>query len=651
MNLRLDHPRTRTLVRAALLALAALSMLASRAQAEVAPATTLDGPSAAILDVDGAALADDGSGGVLYRTQVGGQPHLFVSRYQDGHWLAPIQADAGQPFGASFPTIAAGSGGRLLVVWAEPYATVDQATHYELMSAVLDPGAEGFGPAVQVDSNDIGDGSAAYPSLSMAPDGQAYLVYRVVTNTLANANGSNVGPLRPGDELIDVRVASFNGLSWSSLGTVNNFPQLSMRRPTASNAPQIGITPTGSAVVVWQEPDSSGTARIWARRVFGTTLGLVLQVSPTSAGGRPIDADADAPALAVGPFGEARVAYRLRGGTGSPFGNSRMFLNDLPSTVDPRGSSFLGATSIDGGNTLGPPALSLDPAGSFRLAYTDDGNARLLSGSTTGNGAPTTLGAANGDPALSTVDPSGGGVSAWPARGGSGLPVVAVRQDYSAGYQTAQLSAPISGPLDGVSLGQSTLGDALIAFRQGPAGQSQVMATVTRAPPGGFTVDTPANWVKPSRLSISWDPAPEAVGAVRYRILVDGQPRSGVTYSTHTQLQAGGLGDGIRQLRVLAIDSAGQQTISGESALKVDGNPPQVQVRRLHGRQVRARIFDRQSGAVKRSASIAWGDGKRTNGALTASHRYARPGRYVIVVRSSDRVGNHRTAHLRVQVG
>jgi len=71
-------------------------------------------------------------------------------------------------------------------VWAEPFAVIAQATHYELMSAELDPGASQFGSAIQVDPKDIGDGSAAYPSLAMAPNGQAYVVYRVVTDNLLN---------------------------------------------------------------------------------------------------------------------------------------------------------------------------------------------------------------------------------------------------------------------------------------------------------------------------------------------------------------------------------------------------------------------------------------------------------------------------------
>ena len=76
---------------------------------------------------------------------------MFVSRFLEGVWQPPIQVDGSQPFAATFPAIAAGDGGRLLVVWAEPWAVIGGETRYQLMSSELDPGAQQFGPAQQVD--------------------------------------------------------------------------------------------------------------------------------------------------------------------------------------------------------------------------------------------------------------------------------------------------------------------------------------------------------------------------------------------------------------------------------------------------------------------------------------------------------------------
>ena len=76
-------------------------------------------------------------------------------------------------------------------------------------------------------------------------------------------------------------------MDWIS-APVNRDPGISMRAPTAANAPQIAISPTGNGVVVWQEPEINGVARIWARRMFGASLDYVLPVSATSFAGSPI---------------------------------------------------------------------------------------------------------------------------------------------------------------------------------------------------------------------------------------------------------------------------------------------------------------------------------------------------------------------------
>ncbi len=636
------------------LSFASALMAAAGARAQLAPASVIDGPSSAILDVDGAAMAPDGSGGILYRKLLQGQPHLFVARFAGGAWQSPVQVDSGQPFGAGFPAIAAGDDGRLLVVWAEPWAVVDQVTHYQLVSCELLPGAETFGPPIEVDPKDIGDGSAAYPSLAMAPNGIAYVAYRVVTNALDGA--STIVPLRPGDELIDVRVARYNGegLPWTPLGAVNSHPELTMRHPGAGNAPAIGVAQTGNAVVAWQEPDASGdgTARIWARRIFGSRLGNVLQVSPESVNGRSIDVEADAPAIAVGRFGEAKIAYRLAGGPGSPYGTPRILLNTLPAETDPSGSQLKGAAVVGGAATLGPPSVAIDERGGFRVAYTAGGGADAVTGSDfQATSPPLTLGSSGAALALTTINPAGGGVSAWPAQGANGLPVIDAREDFASGaWQLATLSAPLSGPVEDLVLGGSGQGDALIAFRQGPPEEPQVMAAVAKSPPGAFLATTPVGWVRGSAAAIAWNAPPEAFGSTTYAVLVDGRVRTRGLSGLSMRLNPRGLGDGVHQVQVLASDGLGQQTMTPEAELKVDANPPQVSIGRLAHHAVRVRVFDRASGALAGDTAIEFGDGSRARHRLIARHAYARPGRYAIVVRSRDRVGNVLDAHILVQV-
>jgi hypothetical protein len=644
------------------LAFASAWLGAARAGAQLAPASVIDGPSPTILDVDGAAMAPDGSGGILYRKLVDGQAHLFVARFLDGAWQPPVQVDAGQPFSASFPAIAAGDGGRVLVVWVEPWAVIDQKTQYELMSAEVDPGATQFGPAVQVDPKGIGDGTAAYPSLAMAPNGEAYVAYRVVTDNLLN--NQTIVPPRAGDELIDVRVARYNGqgLAWTELGRVNDHPQLTMRHPTPENAPAIGVSLNGNAVVTWQEPDASGAARILARRIFGNRIGdVVLDVSATSAEGQPVDAEADAPTIAVNAFGEAKIAYRLAGGAGSPYGSPRILLNTLPAETDPSGAKLQGVKVLAGGATLGPPSLAIGSKGELRAAYDAGGLAQQVSGSDyepfssplslAAVGSPQEPAGATTTRVPTSINPSGGGVSVWPAADGAGLPVIEAREDFPSGaWQSALLSAPISGPDGPPALGGSGNGDALIAFAQGPSEQQQVMAAVAKAPPGQFLLTTPVGWVRGSAATVSWEAPTEAFGSTTYSVLVDGRVRADGLRGLSLRLNSRALGDGVHQVQVLASDSLGQQTMTSDATLKVDANPPEVTLRRLGGRGVSVRVFDRASGALASATSISFGDGSRVNHRLSARHTYNASGTYTVTVRSRDRVGNTLDVHLKVSV-
>jgi hypothetical protein len=633
--------------------LASTALVAQPADAALTPAVTIDGPSSSILDVDGAAMAPDGSGGILYRKLVEGQPHLFVAKFVGGAWQAPIEVDAGQPFGASFPAIAAGEDGRLLVVWAEPWATIAQITHYRLMSATVEPGAQQFGPALAID--DLGDGTAAYPSLAMAPDGVAYVAYRVVTDSLTD--NPTILPFKTGDELIDVRVARYNGegLPWTLLGAINSHHELPMRHPSASNAPVIGVALNGNAVVTWQEPDSSGTARIWARRIFGTRLGNVLEVSPAQVGGKPVNAEADAPAIALSGYGEAKIAYRLEGGSGSPYGGAKILVNTLPAETAPSGAKLTGASVVGGAPTLGPPSVSIDDKTAFTLAYAGGPSASartttVLAGNEfNGLSAPSALGSATGAQAETTINPAGGGVTVWSTTSATGAPVVDARENYASGaWQLAQLAAPLSGPTSEPVLGGSGQGDALIAFRQGPATEPQVMAAVAKSPPGNFLAQAPVGWVSSGSATITWEPAPEAFGATSYAVVVDGQIRQRLTgLSAH--LNPHGLGNGVHHVQVLATDSLGQQTMTPVAELKVDANPPSVSIKSLAHNAVRVRVYDHASGAVASATSIAFGDGAHARGHLTMRHTYAHSGRYEIVVKSRSKAGKSLDARLWVQ--
>ena len=279
------------------LAVLAFGLHVALAGAVILPATTIAGPGEDIVGFGGVAMAGDGTGGAVYLQRVDGVAHVFVARFQQGHWLPPVRVDGEQPFAASSPRIGAAEGGRLVVVWATPFATENERSVDELLGATLAPGASSFGPAMLIDP-DVRDATGLSPDLAMSSTGRADVVYRVVFTNLS-AQQAAIPLLRPGDVIEDVRVAHYNGENWSRLGAVNRNPGVSMRPPTEANAPAVAINQGGNAIVVWQEPDIDGVARIWARRIFGTSLDYVLPVSAASFNSMPIGTDADARCLAA----------------------------------------------------------------------------------------------------------------------------------------------------------------------------------------------------------------------------------------------------------------------------------------------------------------------------------------------------------------
>jgi hypothetical protein len=647
------------------LALAAtllVSLLATDlAQATIHPATVVDGPANDILEVDGAAMAPDGSGGVVYRKQAGGVAHVFAARFVHGRWSAPVQADTSDPFGALQPAIAAGEGGLLLVVWVQLRNVGPRGIPlYELMGASIEPGAAGFGQAIVIDPSvgnvETGDVGDVEPKLAMAPDGAAYVVYRAITNDCFR---SSAGPLSndcpPGnstDKLVDVRVARYDYLLWSSLGAVNRASQIPMRNPTAANAPAIGVDSiNGNGVVAWQEPDSSGTARIFVRRLFGTVQGNVLQASPSTIGGQPVTSDASSPAVAENPEGEARIVYRIQGLAGSAVHTTQLFQNLLPSVVDFQGSKLTAATPVPGAilGGLGVPSAAIDRKGEYRLAWTQAGAVEQATGDEESADSPSEIGVSEGQ-AFTTINPAGGGTTAWSASAVA-LPVVAVREDYPQGaFQSAQLSGNVPGAIGGLSLGGDGQGDALLGWTQGPPGASAVVGAFVQAPPAPFQVTTPIGWVRAGGAAISWTASPDAVPGVVYSVYVDGHPRVGGLSGLATRLDASALGDGIHHVQVLASDGAGQQTMSPASELKIDANPPIVKIKRIdRGLGVQVVVRDAASGVDASATRISFGDGRRTVGRKLAAHRYSNAGTYSIVAFVRDKVGNSATVHLRVR--
>jgi hypothetical protein len=641
-----------------LAAVAALLIGSSAAHAVILPAQTIDGPSEDIVGFGGAAMAEDGSGGLVYLKRVGGVTHVFAARYAGGSWQAPIRVDGGQPFAASWARIGAAEGGELIVVWATPFATEHGRPVYELLASELGPGSRSFGQAVIVDPN-IGEAAGTSPDLAVSSTGQADVVYRVISFS------ASVPLLRPTDVVESVRVASFTGERWSSLGAVNRDPGLSMRAPTEANAPQIAIGPTGSAIVAWQEPEASGVARIWARRIFGQSLNYVMPVTATSYAGSPISNDADAPAVAITRLGQAELAYRQPYATGSPLPGPRIFLNTLSDGESEAGTEFQGATIADpvvpGGHaaTIGRPSLDVDDRRETRLLYDDNGEPRVVLRSDKGElsqstlGTPFTgslLGAATELAPAAVVNPEGGGFAAWPSSDKQGRAGVGVREDFPNGaVQTALLSGGAGGPVGEVAVGRSGLGDGIVAFQQGPIGNASIVAAHITAPPDPFAVTLPKTWTKPSRLKITWAPAESSNGPLSYQPVLDGRvlgtPQSGLSYAFAPH----SLSTGSHDIQMLATDIFGQQVLTQTATVKVDGSPPRITLTR-RGRTLGVRVSDVGAGLVPGSVQISFGDGAHASRHARAAHSYRHNGTFTVHVSARDRAGNTVSFRRRVRL-
>lgn len=627
-------------------------------------AQVIDGPSNEIIEVAGTAMAPDGSGGVLYRARVEGVVHLYVIRIENGEWQPPLEVDREDPYGASQGAIAAGADGRLLVVWVQARNTSSTGvTLYELQSASLAPGASGFGQVITVDPNvgepDTGNASHVEPKLSMAPDGDAYVVYRVIADE-CDLGGPDVTnprddecPANHGEELVEVRVARYDYLLWSSLGTINRDLQIGAPKPTSANAPTIGIGVEGNGVVAWQEPaNANQPPRIWARRLFGSVQGTVLLASPETIGGKQVTSAAEAPQIAVSRFGEARLAFRIDGGHGSAVTTPQLYLNSLPSSFDPNGGKFEGPVALPDASSdeLGVPSATVDPSGNFSMAWTRGASVQLLSGGLQGIGQPTTLGTSTGN-VQTTINPSGGGTTAWPSAV-AGRPVVEVRENYADGaYQAATLAGDLAGPIGGVSLAGSGEGDALTAWMQGVPGRSEVVGDFVQAPPSTLVASTPSGWVRAQDATVTWEPVSDAVADVSYSVYVDGRLAVGGLHRTEAGLRTAVLGNGVHQVQVLATDSAGQRTMSAKAPLKIDVYPPIVKVHLVHHRTgVQVRVGDDASGVDAQATRISFGDGARLSGLARATHLYRKAGLYTIAARVRDKIGVGTTVRIRVRV-
>jgi hypothetical protein len=634
---------------------ATLLARAPNAGALISPLATIDGPSSEIVELGGVAMASDGTGGIVYRKRVEGRAHIFAAQYVNGQWGAPQRVDTGEPFESSFPAIAAGEGGRLVVVWTNHYSSTTDG----LFSAALEPGSSGFQAPVPIDL-DIGEATGTYPSVAMNLSGQALVAYRVITAV----SGPSTPEIPPGYVLAEIRMARFDGEYWSSFGQpINRNPAQPMLAPTAANSPKVAIDLTGQGLVAWQEPDNSFVNRIYARRIFGMVPGDILQASPSTFEGHTLNGPADELALDVSGFGEGAVAWRQQPAPGSGFTHPRVFVAEIPSSFSPHGAAFGSARIVDGGGAEGPAgpigalSMAVDGEGEFDVGF-GSGVQSLDAGGTETTVSPTParlddgLSEVPGEPVLTRAD-NGALAAAWKVQE-HGAGAVAVLERRADGTPNRQLvSAPGGGTIGQLDLGGSHHGDALVGFLQGSGANAKIAALAVRAPPGEFVLDTPSSWVNSPRIPLQWETPLAGAGKLTYSVLVDDLEVGENIATTEYTLNASQVGDGSHSIQVEATDSLGQVVDSIPATLLVDRTPPKVSVR-VRGKTVIVRVSDgpkgQSSGVEPASVRVTFGDRHAARGSAKLSHRYAAGGSYTVTVTASDNAGNTATVHRRVNV-
>lgn len=634
-----------------LLLCAAFALMGTSARADIGPATTIDGPGADTLELHGASMAPDGTGGVVYTKRVDGRTHVFAARFSGGRWSPPQRVDVGQQFNSSWPAIGAGDGGRLVVTWAHDFG----AGSDRLFSASLDPGATRFQAPVLVDIN-IGEASATYPSLAMNGVGTAYLAYRVVTDSGESFPRGLVSA--------DTRVARYNGGVWSVLGQVaDRNPNQPVREPRESNRPRVGIDRTGGGVIAFQEPDDELIDRIWARRIFGSNLGIPLLVSPAKLNEQPLRGNADQPALDVNGFGAAAVAFRQSPGESGPLKGTRVMLAALPEVFTDTAGVFGAARIVDGGGEAGPVGVPAAPSvghratGQFLSAFGLGNATMLVSGDDKEVATPERLddgrSSAESEPEVD-VAASGALVAAWRAQVGNrgGVSIVERRSDGVPASRS--VSAERGGVVGPLLLAGSGLGDGIVAFTQGTAQSTQLAVSVVDAPPGDFFASTPVDWYTRNRLKLHWDPAPSGITSVTYTVQVDDQAVAEGLRRPVFELGPGVLDEGVLTVQVVATDRTGQQTASAPEELRVDRTAPRATVTR-RGRIVTVAVTDGEkgdtSGVDSEAFKITWGDGRRTTTYRRRStHRYSRGGTRQVTIVSQDLAGNRAGAKRTVRL-
>ena len=600
----------------AMLACAALA--AAPAHAEFFPGDAVDGPNPLIRALGDLDLARDGTGALAYVREADGADRVFVARFEGGVFQPAERIDAALPAASSQPVVGASDSGRLVVVFVNGgvvYAVVRPAG--ESWSAPVPLGA-GFDPAVDLSIN-----GTAFATFTAAGD---VLVARLDRRT----NGWGV--LGQPADVDPARAAGLRG-----------------------GRSRVAISADGVGVVTWGEG-----GRVYARKMFNAGLSTAPQdLTPASFEDR-VATTSDLPDIdAEDDSSYAWVVFRQSyadGGSRIHARRQRGTAFDPPVAIDAPGGEPVGAPRIDlNGRGVGigmtTGALSGQPMAALLQRDQFGAGARAFGPSVAAPAVAPAI-AENEDGLIAAV------------LGGPGEPpfvrALAIEDLKAAGERT--LSRPELGPVVpelGFDVASDRSSGAVIAWVQGTPDDRKIVAGYLDRPPGFFAGYTSQRCCQGPLARLSWQPAFNLWGPVRYVVMVDGRP-VGETTATNLQLTTPLIGP-THKWQVLAIDPRGLTKRSRTRRLRIDDLRPRLTVRyrrtrRVVSLSVRARDPGtrgiRSSGV--RGIVVSWGDrtgGARGTSAIRTRHRYRRGGSYELVITATDNAGNERTSRRTVRIG
>jgi hypothetical protein len=616
---------------------AGLLATAAQAQPSPAPATVIDGPSAAITSLNGISVARDGTGGLVYLKLVAGVPHVFVAALDGGQFQLPVQVDAGLPSGSSQPVIAAGNGGVLLIGFINA-GQLDVVSRANSTAPYTAPAALA--------------GGAANPSLQMSNLGKAYLAF-----TVADGAGDDVG------------AAYWAGGGWSLASGPLNAVAAGDDAGTGTGAPAVATAGDGVAIVAWGEE-----GHIYTRRVWGAAPSVVdEQADPPSVAGCGEVSAGDPAVAAGGDSSYADVAFRevvsCAGGQ-----QARVLVNRL------RASQYDGAVAADGlaagGEDAADPSVVMTEYGQGFVTSEGESSHAVFGMELGNNGAPggvLQIDSGAGSTAPDPVPAIAGLFSdlvAWQQDPGTVGPAeIRLRYEPRASTLGPELvvSSPAEGPTDatrGLAAGGDVGGEAAVAWVQGTGSSTQIVVEQLYQPPGAPAPASSFPYVRSTQPVLSWAPSSARWGPITYTVKLDGTV-IGQTAGGSLRVPSA-LTDGSHSWTVTAENPASLTSTSKTAKLFVDTVAPRLGaalsgarhaganlILRLTYRDVPPPRLPARDASGVASLTVHWGDGTTTSvkpGTHRVTHSYRRPGRYKITIEVLDHAGNRTTVVRRVKI-